>query len=241
MKKILTLLCIVTAIFSMTLQAGATEETKTYNGYTADDLKSNSEGLYTSLSGFTDEEIEQYLNSADEVTSKAVQSWVDVKDEIGDFVAIGDFEVEESKNAITTRLTVEYSKRNLILTVNYDENLTVDSILAEKDTTLGESMEKAGLNTLMGMGTVFAILILISFLISLFKYINIWEERFKNRNSLQEEVVIVPSKEEMSNSSMEVVDDLEIVAVISATIAAATNTSSDDFVVRSIKRRTTKR
>ena len=32
-------------------------------------------------------------------------------------------------------------------------------------------------------------------------------------------------------------DDLELVAVIAAAIAAATGTSTDDFVVRSIKRR----
>ena len=37
----------------------------------------------------------------------------------------------------------------------------------------------------------------------------------------------------------ELVDDLELVAVISAAIAAYTGTSSDGFVVRSIKRSTT--
>ena len=75
-------------------------------------------------------------------------------------------------------------------------------------------MEKAGLNTLLGMGTVFAVLIFISFLISLFKYIPAIQNAFGKKK-----------------------DDLELIAVISAAIAAAEETTTDGFVVRSIKRR----
>lgn len=38
-------------------------------------------------------------------------------------------------------------------------------------------MYKAVMNTLIGMGTVFVVLIFISFIISLFKYINKFEEQ----------------------------------------------------------------
>lgn len=238
MKKILSILCMLTVIFSMTtLVANANAETKNYYGYTADDLKSNSESLYTSLSSFSDEEIKTYMESQDLVTSNAVKSWADIKDEVGEFVSIEDFQVEEAKNVITTRLLVNHSKRDVIFTVSYGENLAVTSILAEKEYSLGEKMGKAGLNTIMGMGTVFIILILISFLISLFKYINVWEENRKKRQDSNEEIAVVKPEAKTVVHKEEDIDDLELVAVISAAIAASANVSTDDFVVRSIKRR----
>lgn len=238
MKKIITILCMFTLVFSTLLHTSANAETKSYNGYTADDLKANSESLYTSLSSFTDEEMKQYIDSADTITSQAVQSWADVKDEIGDFVAIGDFEVEESENVITTKLSVDYTKKDITLTVTFDENLTVLGILVEKENSIGEQMGKAVLNTLMGMGTVFSILIFITFLISLFKYIQKWEERGKSKNgNLKIEVEKTQPKMEVEVLEENVVDDLELVAVITAAIASETNTSLDGFIVRSIKRR----
>lgn len=241
MKKIITILCIFTLVFSTLLHTSANAETKSYNGYTAEDLKSNSESLYTSLSSFTDEEIKQYIESADTITSQAVQSWVDVKDDIGDFVAIGDFAIEESENIITTKLSVDYTKKDITLTVVFDENLNVLSILMEKENTIAEKMSKAGLNTIMGMGTVFVILIFITFLISMFKYIGKWEERRKNKNvNLKMEVENTKPTVEAEVLQEELVDDLELVAVIAAAIASATNTSVDGFVVRSIKRRNRK-
>lgn len=240
MKKLLLVLCMIIGIFSMTVNAAA--ETTDYNGYTADDLKSNSESLYTSLSSFSDEELAQYLASGDEITAGAVKSWSEVKDDLGEYVGVGDFSVEESKDAITTKLSVDYSKRDLTLIVVYDENLSVTSITAEKEYTLGETMSKAGLNTLMGIGTVFVILILMTTIISMFGLIYKWEESKKNGGKQTkanvDPVVAVPATPMADVSQDNLVDDLELVAVITAAIAASANTSADGFVVRSIKRRT---
>ena len=46
-----------------------------------------------------------------------------------------------------------------------------------------------------------------------------------------------PVVEQIAKREGQLVDDLELVAVISAAIAAATGSSTDGFVVRSIKRR----
>lgn len=238
MKKIIAILCMFTLVFSTLLYTSA--ETKSYNGYTADDLKSNSESLYTSLSSFSQEEIDQYIKSEDSITSQAVQSWANIKDEIGDFIAIGDFAIEESEDVITTKLSIDYTQKDITLTVVFDENLTVLSILLEKENTIAEKMGRAGLNTIMGMGTVFVILIFITFLISLFKYIRKWEENGKSKNGnqkLEEEVEDKKPTVEVEVLEQNLVDDLELVAVISAAIASATDTSVDGFVVRSIKRR----
>ena len=99
--------------------------------------------------------------------------------------------------------------------------------------------EQALLNTLMGMGTVFAVLIFISFLISLFKYIPAIQNAFGKKKDEQKE----ETKAAVSETVEEVdeTDDLELIAVISAAIAAAEGTSTDGFVVRSIKRRKSNR
>ena len=106
--------------------------------------------------------------------------------------------------------------------------------------------EQALLNTLMGMGTVFAVLIFISFLISLFKYIPSIERALKNRSSKKEKKAAQeerpapkrPILEEVVEEE-ELVDDGELVAVITAAIMAANGgaaVSADKLVVRSIKR-----
>ena len=82
-------------------------------------------------------------------------------------------------------------------------------------------------HTLIGMGTVFIILILISAIIYLFKFIpkaQEWAAKRKQKNV--PEPITAPET-----------DDLELVAVISAAIAAAMGKeNTDGFVVRSIRR-----
>jgi len=92
---------------------------------------------------------------------------------------------------------------------------------------------KALMNTLMGMGTVFLVLIFISFIISLFKYIN------QADTKKPAEVVVTPAPpvvEAVEEEAEELVDDTELVAVITAAIAAYAGTSAEGFQVRSIKR-----
>ena len=107
--------------------------------------------------------------------------------------------------------------------------------------------EQALLNTLMGMGTVFAVLIFISLLISLFVYIPSIERALKNRSSRKEKRAAQeerpapkrPIIEEAAEEEEELLDDGELVAVITAAIMAAssgTAVSADKLVVRSIKR-----
>ncbi len=105
--------------------------------------------------------------------------------------------------------------------------------------------EEALLNTLMGMGTVFVVLIFISLLISLFVYIPSIERALKNRSSKKEMKAAQderpapkrPVIEEVEEE--ELVDDGELVAVITAAIMAANGgaaVSADKLVVRSIKK-----
>ena len=53
--------------------------------------------------------------------------------------------------------------------------------------TMGQILEKAGLNTLLGMGTVFCVLIFISLIISLFKFIPASESKCTKKGKAQAE------------------------------------------------------
>ena len=97
-------------------------------------------------------------------------------------------------------------------------------------------------NTLMGMGTVFVMLIFISLLISLFGYIPKLEEKIKNIWKKPEPVKTEESAavvEEPQTQAVNLQKDEQLVAVITAAIMASYGSnavSADKLVVRSIHR-----
>ena len=110
---------------------------------------------------------------------------------------------------------------------------------------MSERIAKAGLNTVIIFITVFAVLILICLIISCFGFIYkaqvASEEKKKAKTSsvtdkaVDNTIAQIIEKEELSN-------DTELVAVIAAAIAASEGaTSTDGFVVRSIKRANSKK
>ena len=99
------------------------------------------------------------------------------------------------------------------------------------------AISDAGINTVICLAVVFAVLIFISFLISLFKYIPKLEAALSKKTELAENAVVnTVSQIEVKEEEEELSDDLELVAVITAAIAASAGTSTDGFVVRSIRR-----
>lgn len=118
-----------------------------------------------------------------------------------------------------------------------DIYLEMKSCTMNLDETFGELMGKAGLNTLIGMGTVFIVLILISLIISCFSVIPKLQDKFTKKP----EPVVAPQPAAPAPVEEELADDTELVAVIAAAIAAYEGTSADGFTVRSIKRANTKK
>ena len=108
--------------------------------------------------------------------------------------------------------------------------------------SFGEKMSTAALNTVICMSIVFAVLIFISLLISCFKIFPYLEEQKKAKaaaaaNAAKADNSVVTQIEQREEQEQEYVDDTELVAVIAAAIAAYEGTSTDGFVVRSIRRR----
>lgn len=101
----------------------------------------------------------------------------------------------------------------------------------------GEIFRLAGLNTLLGMGTVFVVLIFISFIISLFKYIAPKAKAAPAPAApAPAPVQAAPEEEEEFEE-----DDQDIlVAVITAALHATLSARGEDpegFVVRRIRRK----
>ena len=102
---------------------------------------------------------------------------------------------------------------------------------------MGEIMKKAGLNTVMGMGTVFLVLILISIIIYL---LGIIVKAQKKRPAETVGVSVTPAEPQVMETPAEpedLTDDFELVAVIAAAIAASEGVPADQLVVRSIRRK----
>lgn len=109
--------------------------------------------------------------------------------------------------------------------------------------TLGERLSDAGINTLICIVVVFCVLIFISLVISLFGIIPKAQAAMARRKekkddikSLETDAVENTITQIAEKEESELVDDCELVAVIAAAIAASTGTSTDGFVVRSIRK-----
>ena len=103
--------------------------------------------------------------------------------------------------------------------------------ISEVETT-GMKLNGAAVNTVMGVGCVFVVLIFLIFVISLFKYVGKIGQKETAPKAAPAPAPAVPA----APGEEDLTDDLELVAVISAAIAASENTSTDSFVVRSIKK-----
>lgn len=165
----------------------------------------------------------------------------------GQFVSSkGDVKVAETKedgtDAVDVTVTLVFEKKDYVLTLHVDCFDTLGTVVdtvsiksaGEGEESMKEKMLDAAGNTVMGMGTVFVVLVFISLLISAFKFIPQIMEKLSGKSSAKEDEIIVEEKEDITMAAN---DDSELIAVIAAAIAASEHTSTDSFVVRSIRRR----
>ncbi len=193
----------------------------------------------------------EYQGGDPVVYEKAFESWRKAQPDIGDFLGVGKLisntmQIDVLGNVKEGTIEVELlgTSHDAILEI-LCENGDISSITTNVNYSFAENMEKAGLNTLLGMGTVFCVLILISLIISMFNLIPKIQNAFKKKPETSQVEKAVDGAIAQIVKQEEAMDDSELVAVISAAIAAyeaenGGSASSDGFVVRSIKKRTRK-
>ncbi len=236
-------------------------EAETEESMTAEEYYSQLIDNYLAqIDTWTDEQVDSYMESEDSVTALIAYNWNTVKSELGDYVevtgitdvqssadgyggtiiATADYEGVSKGGTVTVTLAYEYTYSSTY--GQYVMNLT--DLTWDVDYTLGVMMQKAAMNTLMGICIVFLMLAFLSFLISKIHFI---PEALEARKKGKEEPAPAPkpvaAPAPVVEEAVEVnpADDLELIAVIAAAIAAAreedsTVNTGDAYVVRSIKK-----
>lgn len=201
----------------------------------------NLQGLAEYDAEYINTMIEQYEDSDNATMANSLQAWLTTKDEVGNLVQIDSTTVSMKDRQYVAVVESTFEKRPMTVTIYYDRTGAITNIEYSPFYTVGENMSRAAVHTLIGMGTVFIVLIFISLIIGCFKYINEWEKQ-KTQPKTAKPVpapapIAPPAPVQEEEEEEELSDDLELVAVITAAIAASMNTPADGLVVRSIKRK----
>ena len=259
MKKFLALICMITCIFGLTA-CGSEEVLSSYEQQKIDYAKQlAAQKAVPLLVNFMDDANKDVFaeNTLDEIAyiisndyslnvegyafSSAIESFHSATAQVGNITGIGEATAEIDDDQIIVNVQVTGDKKNAEAEIIFSNDMfmTLESAALNPVSSMGEMMEKAALNTLIGMGTVFIVLILISLIISCFSFIPKIQAKFTKKNEeakingIDNAVAQITKLEE----SVDETDDLELVAVIAAAIAASEGAASTDgFVVRSIRK-----
>lgn len=170
----------------------------------------------------------------------AISSFKSGLEELGSITEYGDptSVVDDDTIIVTIPVTGENGTGSVEMIFTNDIYFVMTSCTLNMNESMGELMGRAGLNTLIGMGTVFIVLILISLIIACFGFIPKIQAKFAKKETAP---APAPVQATVVEEEEELADDTELVAVIAAAIAAYEGTSADGFQVRSIKRANTKK
>lgn len=250
MKKKIALFLSVLSVVMMLGACGTEDPTKVdYNGVSYETLYQQSESLGTALKDASEEDVKKQMTdllAAGEeyaILADLCGKWLEAMEVSGKYVGYDkdSFTITKSGKTLTTDLMLKFENRDVVFQLVYNyHNMELTGVTINPVYSFGEKMATAALNTVICMSIVFAVLIFISLLISCFKIFPYLEEQKKAKaaaaakaNVAENNVVTqIEQREEQ-----ELVDDTELVAVIAAAIAAYEGTSTDGFVVRSIRRR----
>lgn len=246
-KKLSLILCLCFMVLGLAA-CGEDPKSVDYFGLTYDEMQSVMEQEVATLVSFTDDNRAYIQSYGSETAIKLVETWDETTSDLGAYQGLGEFSITKTQDTMTVEQIIEFPGREAIVshvyTYNYEtEQAELTDASVDLVYTFGEKMQKAGLNTLMGMGTVFTVLILISLIIYCFRFISVLQDKLSGKGSKAdakaEEASAAAVAAELAAEGRQTapMDDLELVAVISAAVAAASGTSADGFVVRSIRRR----
>lgn len=252
-KKILLIVCAMLCMMMFTACGTTDNTTGVGDDMTDAEVYAMAEDYLTYLQSFTEEAAYEEMNDEEFVTlsdmskieeaknlsimKTAVASYTGSLEEFGTYNGIVGRVLERDEESLSVTIDADYSVHQVKMQVVFDKNMELSSITADPVLTANEILMKALINTLLGMGTVFVVLIFISFIISSFKLISKFQKRSEDKKKAKIEAAKEINTAAIESTEVEEeIDDYELIAVISAAIAAMEGTSVDGFRVRSIKR-----
>ena len=239
MKKRLLVLGMIACLFGLTACGGAKTEEMTEEQLAAVQV---ADTYITQVNDIVAQGAAEQYVAYDESLASVFASWESGMEELGSYVETIGHEVKIDGDEVIVNTTIKGSAldpkeepRTADVELIYNaKDYVIISMVVNVNYTMGEKMTNAALNTLLGMGTVFAVLLLISFIISSFTLISKFEKKEKKsetEKSVDNTIAQIIEAEEA--------DDTELIAVISAAIAAyeaANGGSSDGVVIRSVRK-----
>lgn len=239
MKKITSILAVITCVFALTACGGT--EANTLSGTAVDasmeeSIISYGEQLVSEMdsivrSGAADD------YSSDAVFGPALSTYETSVSDIGEIEGFDNEQaVINDDGDYLINIGIDGSEHDADVVITVSSSGSPSNVATNVRYSFGELMEQAGLNTILGMGTTFVILILLALIISCFSLIGKSQEKKAKKAAAVKEAE-APAQVSAPVVEAEVADDNELIAVIAAAVAASEGqTTTDGFVVRSIRK-----
>ena len=231
-KKVSSLCTVLLMMAVLTLTGASSVWAEEIDDTAKQTLVTTAEGLTDTIVALGDEDIENYSQSSDAFTVSAMSAWAGSKSELGALKErTGETEVKASDDGYTVTVPASFEKADANFVYVFDASTGAPtSLTVDVQYSMAETLRRAVMNTIMGIAIVFIILIFLSFLIYLFRFIPNPEAKKKAQAAAPAPAAPAPV------AVQETADDTELIAVIAAAIAAAEGTTTDGFVVRSIRK-----
>lgn len=223
-------------------------------------LEQSGQQYAQSIYGLSAEDLDSSITSAEKEKNAVVYNGL--TNYKGDIERLGKLQSVDSVVASKTKEGYElvidstFEQRKMKMTLGLSDDMqSITELSFEPVYTLKEEMTDAGGNFIVGMVTVFAVLIFISFIIYLFKYVNVFANNLEKKKNTGNAAPRKAAPVQKAAAVMTVpaaaavpaaLSGDELQAVIAAAIAAYESENGSDFakgptlnnglVVRSIKR-----
>ena len=210
-----------------------------------DQMKASVSSTLEQLSAMTDEQLNEIVEGTDAQNAAIAAAWLGVKKELGVYTGAAEQTITEGDHFVRVDTVALYDEvpENTRVNVGYIYDTKYDTTSMEWDIRypMSKLIREAGLNTLLGLGTVFIVLVFLSLVIGNIHWIpDLIEGRKKKEAAAGQKAAPAapaPAPEAVPEVQEEdLTSDEELVAVIAAAIAASEQVSPEGFVVRSIKK-----
>ena len=214
--------------------------------YYLDSAKTYAATLIEQLAGLSADEVRSVIEEGSSEDIRIIAAvWDSNREELGSFKEIESQEAAmgEDGKTVTVVSKVKYDgvsdKTNVLVTNTVNVRDGSGTMSWDVKYPMSKLVGEAGLNTLLGIGIVFIVLLFLSFIIGQIHWIPdlLAKGSKKTEEPAKETAPSAAPAAAAAAAEEELSDDEELVAVIAAAIAASEGSpSTDGFVVRSIRK-----
>ncbi len=239
MKKFTSILAVITCVFALTACGGT--EANTLSGTPLDasmeaSVVSYGEQLVAEIDSIVRQgQSGQY--SDDAVFGPALSTYETSLDDIGEIEGYDNEQaVINDDGDYVINIGIDGSSHDADVVITVSSSGTPSNVSTNVRYSFEELMEQAALNTVLGMGTTFIILIVLACIISAFSLIGRSQEKKNKKAAALKEAQAPAPAAAVVQPEAPAADDNELIAVIAAAVAASEGKTTDGFVVRSIRK-----